>query len=126
MTILLINLAIADLMVMYHIENRIVQMFVKSSLKLEIDFNAMDNKGMTAFHFACESGHSEVARMLVENSAKLKINLNVKDDEDRKTAFHLVCEKGNSKTAQMLIQNPKKLHYLANTRENLANTYDVS
>ena len=28
MTILLINLAIADLMVMYHIENRIVQMFV--------------------------------------------------------------------------------------------------
>ena len=53
--------------------------------------------GRTAFHFACQFGHSKIAEMLMNKSTELNIELNVKDKYKGITAFHSACIHGHSK-----------------------------
>ena len=43
---------------------------MKNAASLSIDLNAIDNDGMTAFHWACIKGNLDVVKILVENSIK--------------------------------------------------------
>merc|ERR1712223_862687 len=70
----------------------IVEIIIKNSVLFNIDLNAKNNEGKTAFHYACEIGCAEeIAEMIIENSVHFNIDLNAKDNEG-KTAFHHVCE----------------------------------
>ena len=57
---------------------------------------------MTALHFACREGRTEIVQLLVKSSNDFSIVLNPRDDEGR-TA--LPC--GNSRT-KIVFQNPKR------------------
>ena len=52
--------------------------------------------GRTPFHLACRNGQAGLAEIIMKNSAKLNIDLNAKDNDD-KTAFHYACWKGQAK-----------------------------
>ena len=71
----------------------------------------------TVFQWACESGHTDIANFLLENSIKMKIELNTKT-ECGLTAFQLACKNGHSRIAELLIQNSSKLHIQLNTKNN--------
>ena len=58
-----------------------------------IELNTKNYLGYTAFHFACIKGHSEIAKMLMKNSAEFNIELNTKDTNHR-TPFHWACRNG--------------------------------
>ena len=75
-------------------------MLIQKSAELNIDLNAKDRMfDRTAFHLACENGHSKIAEMLIQKSAEFNIELNAKDKYGT-TAFHLACENGHSKIAE--------------------------
>ena len=46
---------------------------------------------MTAFHFACEYGYSEIAEMLMKKCNEFNIELNTRTKHG-KTAFHYACK----------------------------------
>ena len=81
-----------------------------SSSLLNVDFNATNSNrsrtpsnirpyfentclesGWTALHFACFHGHSKIAKFIIENSVKMKIDLNATTSNSRSTAFHFAC-----------------------------------
>ena len=80
-------------------------MLIQKYVEFTIDLNAIDewHDDKTAFHLACENGHSKVAEMIMQKSVEFNIDLNAKDRCAR-TAFHLACYNGHSKVAEMLIQ----------------------
>ena len=66
---------------------------------------------------ACENGCLEIAELLMQKSAKLKIELNAKDF-DGHTAFHLACKNGHSKIEVLLMQKYAELKIELNENGN--------
>ena len=51
----------------------------------QIDFNAKDNDGQTAFMWACRKGHKDVVKLLLEHSnqrIEVKCCMNCKQDQE--------------------------------------------
>lgn len=67
------------------------------------------------FHLACINGQEEIAEIIIKNSAKLNIDLNLKDDYGR-TAFHFACTYDHSKISDMLIKNSAELNIDLNVK----------
>ena len=44
---------------------KVAEMLIKKSADLNIELNAKDKYGMTAFHFACKNGHLKVRSRMV-------------------------------------------------------------
>ena len=53
-------------------------MILQKSRHFNIDVNAKNQYGETAFHFACDNGQTEVAEMLIQKSREFNIDLNAK------------------------------------------------
>ena len=66
---------------------------------------------MTAFHFACEYGYSEIAEMLMKKCNEFNIELNTRTKHG-KTDFHHACKKGLLKCVMKL--KHFYLYFLAN------------
>ena len=49
-------------------------------------------------------GHSEIAEMIMKNSAIMKIDLNMKDNHGV-DAFHLACYMGHSEIVEIIMKN---------------------
>ena len=62
----------------------------------ETEKNPKNQWNETPFHFACKLGHFNIAEVIVKNSTKLNIDLNVKDCSGF-TGFHLACNYGQTK-----------------------------
>ena len=60
--------------------------------------------------------------MILENSPKLKINLNQKNKEWGQTAFHLACSEGHSDIAEIIINNFVKLKIDLSATDNTDST----
>ena len=55
-----------------------VEMITQLSIDLNIDLNTKDRLWeLTGFHLACESGHLEIAEMLVQYSAEFNIDISM-------------------------------------------------
>ena len=80
---------------------------MKSYGKLEIDLNSKDTNGKTAFQLACEYGHYEVAKRIINKSKQMKIDLNAKELCSH-TAFHLACFYNKPRVAELLVNNSYK------------------
>ena len=63
---------------------------MKNSAEFNIELNAKNNSGNTAFHLACLQGNVKIVDMLMKNSAEFNIELNAKDD-DSCTAHEKLC-----------------------------------
>ena len=82
---------------------------------MNIDLNAKDKYGQTAFISSCKNGHVKIAKMIVQKTSEFNIDLNAKDRND-KTAFNVACEYKNSKVAKMLAQKSAKFHIDLNVK----------
>ena len=64
--------------------------------------------GQTAFHLACRFGHFDVAKMLIENSSALSIDLNATDNAGM-TAYNLGLASGSKDTMELMLNNADTL-----------------
>lgn len=56
-------------------------MFIQKSIEFNIDLNAKDMNGQTAFQLACLYGHLDTVEILIKNSRQFNIDLNIKDNK---------------------------------------------
>jgi len=76
---------------------------VKSLLKKDINLNEGDFHGRAPLIIACSHGHTEIVRVLLEDS---RIDVNQSDEHGR-TAFYFACWIGRADVVQLLLKNPK-------------------
>ena len=69
--------------------HKITEMIMKNSVKFNIELNAKDNYGSTAFHFACRYGKTSIVDMMINNSESLKLDLTSRNN-DRETGFEFL------------------------------------
>ena len=50
---------------------------------LNVDLNAKDHEGGTAFHYACSNGQLKLAKLLMKNSIEFNIELEHIDNDGR-------------------------------------------
>ena len=62
---------------------------------------------MTVFHWACLEGYSKIAKLLIEESTVLNIDLYVKDNVFCWTGFHYACYFGRKNIVEMILNNSK-------------------
>ena len=68
----------------------------------DINFEDQDSDGRTGFSLACQEGHTEVVKMLVDSE---KIDYKHKDDtQEGKTGFHWACENGHTGVIDVLVE----------------------
>ena len=66
--------------------------------------DSKNDNGKTAFHLACQNGHSKVVEMLIQISAKIGMKLNEKDDIGR-TGFHWASCNGNEEAVETILDH---------------------
>ena len=93
---------------------------IKNSAALGIDLNTKDDHGYTAFHLACERGHTNLAKIIMANSAALKIDLNTKS-EFGDTPYHSACYKGFNKVVEVMLDQSKILNIDLTAEDNDGN-----
>ena len=71
--------------------SKIVEMFLKRSMELDIDLNSKDQSGMTGFHMACVYGKTSIVEMIIDNADSSNIDLKAKTWA-RKTAFQIATD----------------------------------
>ena len=77
-----------------------------------IDLNDEDSDGLTGFTWACAKGHEKIVEIMIQNSVKLNIDLNVQTKCYRFSPFHLACNNGHTNVVKTIISN---LEFLENT-----------
>ncbi|VDI49724.1 Hypothetical predicted protein [Mytilus galloprovincialis] len=70
--------------------------------------NLKDNCGQTALHKACLHGHTDVAKLLLDNGASIDLT-----DNNNETALYIACKNNKSETVEYLLSRgsnikPKK------------------
>ena len=75
---------------------QIAELLIQKSTKFNIDLNAKDEDGMTAFHSACFWGEKAVVEVLMKNSEIYKIDL-ISTNRDGRTGFQ--CAKLRKKNS---------------------------
>ena len=90
-------------------------------MERRVDLNIKGWCDLTAFHYACESGHKKNAEFLMQKSVDFDIDLNAKDNYG-KTAFHLVCLGGLLDIAKMLVQKSVEFNVDLNAKDDYGKT----
>lgn len=72
---------------------------VKSLISRGADVNEKDEGGRTALHYACEKGHAEVARLLINQGARI----NVTTAMMASTPLHYAVMRGDKQTVELLL-----------------------
>ena len=70
------------------------------------DLDIQNKNGDTALIRACEYGHLEVVKLLIENGAEL----NMQEEGDGDTALILACRRGHLEIAKLLIKKGADIH----------------
>jgi len=88
-------------------------MLVENSAQANINLNAKDKFGQTAFHLVCQIDHSntmgkeeyknQMIQLFIEKQGELNLELNAKS-ENGETALHLACKNVLSQITKLLIQ----------------------
>ena len=74
--------------------------------ELKVELNARDDYGLTAFHWACKKGHFKIAKILIEKSGDILIDLNAKsNNRHRQTAFQLAKWNLKEKVVELITKN---------------------
>ena len=76
-------------------------MLMQKSSENNIDLNAKDIWGLTAFQCACMDGKLETVEMMLENAETFKINLTVKDSSGF-TGFQVAKCHGRTRVVNLI------------------------
>ena len=97
-----------------------------NSSRMDFHFNWIEGGlegGWTSLHFACFHRHLKIAMFIIENSVKMKIDLNAKTSNSKSTAFHFACLNDRClEVAKMIIQNSGVLQINLNSKNNQGRT----
>ena len=101
-------------------------------------FSEQDNKNMknnlanfdnTPLGLACQKGHTNVVKFLMDNAADLRIDLNEKDINGRttlgRTAFYIACIYGHSDVVKIFMDNAADLKIDLKMGKNLKSFFDI-
>ena len=80
-----------------------------------------NQNGKTNLMIACELGHCEIVKLLMEYSSSHNIDLNAKDNTGN-TAFSLACGWGHVETVQNMLDNAPNTNLDINSRDNFGRT----
>ena len=84
----------------------VAEMLMQKSMELNIELNGRDNnKGWTAFHWACFNGSSKIVEMLLQKSGNLNIDLTAIGNNGR-TGFQLAKEYGRTEIVNLIRKLP--------------------
>ena len=72
---------------------------------------------MTGFHYACQRGHSDVVKIIMENAAALSIDLNTKCTDYKCMGFHYACDRGHSDVFKIFLDNELSLNLDLNSKD---------
>ena len=86
----------------------------RHSISKYIDLNAKDYLGCTAFHRACQLGHTEIIKLLLNHQGH--IDLNAKDNHGM-TGFMLACEEGENDVVKLILDHPRNRDIDFNARD---------
>ena len=81
-------------------KTKIVELLLKHYESEDIDLNARNEYGQTAFISACLKGHKDVVKLLLDNS---DIDLNVRNNHGF-NAFALACYSGHKDVVELLLK----------------------
>ena len=90
---------------------------IKSIMNIEL--NARDNNGGTAFMWACRNGHKDIVQLLLDHHSDPNIDLNAKDNFGC-TAFMNACKNGYKDVVKLLLDHSKRIDL--NARNNHGET----
>ena len=97
-----INLNTGFQLACYHGYSRVVEILLRETTEVEIDFNAVDEIGRTGFHWSCFKGHLAVIKLLVEDSNELRrINFLAKDNFGD-TGYNLAVQNNKNNVTEYL------------------------
>ena len=82
-------------------------------------------RGITPLSMACKHGQLNIAKILVEKSTELNIDLNAKDRLGC-TAFHIACMQNQFKIVELFIQKSTEFNIKLDTRNKSAKTPFIS
>ena len=85
-------------------------MLVQKSADLNIDLNAKDQSGMTAFHLACFRGKKDIVEMMINYADSFKIDL-VAKDLDGQTGFSWAKLLGESDVVDVIKRKMPKIAF---------------
>ena len=88
----------------------VAKMLVQNSMNMNIDLNAKDNDGDTAFHhafFNCNM-ESKISEMIFQNSVEFKIDLDI--TIDNMNPFHWACSKGILNVIERIMRKSTKFN----------------
>ena len=88
------------------------------SAKLNIDLNAKNNFGTTAFMFTCMHGHSNIVQLILKHS-EVNIDLNAKENSGF-TGFMFACMSGHKKVIKLLFNTERNIDL--NAKSNVGKT----
>ena len=86
-------------------ETKVVQLLLKCSNSEEIGLNTKDEFGCTPFMWACENGHKDIVKLLLDHSERIELNAR---DNDGKTAFMIACKEGHKNVVKLLLDHYEK------------------
>ena len=99
----------------------IVQFLLKNT-DLEFMIKEKEIHGKTAFVLACQNGHLDMVKILMDNAANLGIDLNETDVYGR-TAFISACINGHSAVVKIFMENAASLKIDLKMGKNKYNNY---
>ena len=81
---------------------------------------------MTSFHWVCLEGFSKIAKLFLDNTVDMAINLNLKDNTFLWTGFHFACYYGKTSIVDMILTNSKSLNIDITASDELGKDFSIS
>ena len=80
---------------------KIAKFLMKKSIEFNIELNAKDEYGRTAFHLASSYGNTKIVKILIEHSKIFGLDLTLKDNDGR-TGFQLAKRKQQREVIKLI------------------------
>ena len=80
-------------------ETKVVQLLLERCSAEECGLNVKDKYGWTPFMLACQKGHKDVVKLLLDHSDKIELNAR---DGNGVTAIMFACKRGHKDVVQLL------------------------
>ena len=90
-----------------HGQANLAKMLVQKSAEFNIDLNAKDVEGSTAFHSACLMEEKKIVKMMVHLAKSFKLDLNAKNN-DGQTGYEVAKSEGNLEIINIFTTNKTK------------------
>ena len=87
-------------------ETKVVELLLERCNPEESELNIKDEDGWTAFFWACNKGHKDVVKLLLDSSERIELNARTNNGN---TAFMTSCKNGHKNVVQLLLDYSERI-----------------